>query len=113
MLFVPLFVIVLSILLAIPLGLFMARVLDREVPVGPLERALTTGPQGWKAYCLSLLTFSFLAFVFGFVVLALQPWLPLNPDNKKMLAPSMIFNTASSFLTNTNLQHYSGEQHLS
>jgi K+-transporting ATPase ATPase A chain len=111
--FVPLFVILTAVILAIPLGLFMARVLDREEPVGPLERALTTGPQGWRPYCVSLLAFSFLAFVVGFVVLALQPWLPLNPDHKKMLAPSMIFNTACSFLTNTNLQHYSGEQHLS
>jgi K+-transporting ATPase ATPase A chain len=46
-------------------------------------------------------------------VLALQPLLPLNPDDKPMLAPTTIFNTVTSFLTNTNLQHYSGEQHLS
>jgi K+-transporting ATPase ATPase A chain len=42
-----------------------------------------------------------------------QPAAPLNPDGKKMLAPTTIFNTAASFLTNTNLQHYAGEQHLS
>ena len=53
-------------------------------------------------------------FVFGFVVLALQPNLPLNSDPAKgMLAPTTIFNTVASFLTNTNLQHYSGEVHLS
>src|SRR5260370_28613914 len=54
-------------------------------------------------------------FVVSFVLLALQPYGPefLNPDGKKMLAPTTIFNTAISFLTNTNLQHYSGEQHLS
>jgi K+-transporting ATPase ATPase A chain len=52
-------------------------------------------------------------FVFGFVVLSLQPAMPLNPDGKHMLAPTTIFNTTCSFLTNTNLQHYSGEQHLS
>jgi len=52
-------------------------------------------------------------FVFGFIVLSLQPLAPLNPDDKHMLAPTTIFNTACSFLTNTNLQHYSGEQHLS
>src|SRR5438309_457577 len=53
-----------------------------------------------------------LMFVF---VLATQPWHPgfLNPDAKGMLAPGTIFNTAASFLTNTNLQHYSGEVHLS
>src|SRR5262249_18479489 len=51
----------------------------------------------------------------GFLVLATQPWHPgfLNPDGKGMLSPSTIFNTTASFLTNTNLQHYSGEVHLS
>ena len=49
----------------------------------------------------------------AYVFLAVQPEAPLNPDNKSMLAPTTIFNTAVSFLTNTNLQHYSGEQHLS
>src|SRR5262249_46239785 len=46
---------------------------------------------------------------------ALQPWHPafLNPDGKGMLSPTTIFNTACSFLSNTNLQHYSGEVHLS
>src|SRR6185437_534195 len=58
-------------------------------------------------------TFNTVMFVFGFIVLALQPELPLNPDGKKMLAPTTIFNATASFLTNTNLQHYSGEQHLS
>src|SRR4029079_18664166 len=55
------------------------------------------------------------AFVIGFLILALQPWHPeiLNPDGKGMLAPTMIFNTLCSFLSNTNLQHYSGEVHLS
>ena len=54
-------------------------------------------------------------FLVGFVVLATQPWHPafLNPDDKGMLSPTTIFNTACSFLTNTNLQHYSGEVHLS
>jgi len=49
----------------------------------------------------------------GFAVLSLQPELPLNPDGMGMLAPTTIFNTVTSFLTNTDLQHYSGEQHLS
>jgi K+-transporting ATPase ATPase A chain len=52
-------------------------------------------------------------FVFGFVVLSLQEYLPLNPDGMKALAPTTVFNAVTSFLTNTNLQHYSGEQHLS
>jgi K+-transporting ATPase ATPase A chain len=49
-------------------------------------------------------------FVFGFAILSLQPWLPLNPDGKGMLAPTTIFHTVVSFMTNTDLQHYSGDQ---
>ena len=61
------------------------------------------------------MTFNVVAFLIGFAVLALQPWHPhfLNPDGKGMLDPSTIFNTMCSFLSNTNLQHYSGEVHLS
>src|SRR6516165_7676486 len=77
------------------------------------EQRLDTGPQSWKQYVVSLLLFNSVMFVFGFAILALQPLLPLNPDGKKMLAPTTIFNTLSSFLSNTNLQHYSGEVHLS
>src|SRR5947209_6313566 len=108
---IPCLVVGLAVALAVPLGLYMARALDR--PAHAAERWIDTGGQDWKQYCLSMLLFNALLFVAGFVVLALQPWLPLNPDGKKMLAPSTIFNTACSFLTNTNLQHFSGEVHLS
>ena len=112
MLVLPFLIVGLAVGLSIPLGRYLARVLDR--PAGDrLERLLDTGPQTWKAYCFSLLGFNLLAFAVGFAVLVLQPLLPLNPDGKGMLAPSTIFNTAASFLTNTNLQHYSGEVHLS
>jgi K+-transporting ATPase ATPase A chain len=61
-----------------------------------------------------MLLFNLGTFLVGFLVLATQPWHPavLNPDGKGMLSPTTIFNTATSFLTNTNLQHYSGEVHL-
>jgi K+-transporting ATPase ATPase A chain len=110
---VPCLIVGISALLAVPLGLLMARVLDRSTPNNAVERWIDTGGQNWKQYCLSLLLFNAVAFVVGFIVLALQPWLPLNPDDKKMLAPSTIFNSVASFMTNTNLQHYSGEVHLS
>ncbi len=77
------------------------------------ERRLDSGPQSWKEYLFSLLIFNTLLFVFSYVVLALQPWLPLNPDGKTLLAPSAIFNSVASFMTNTDLQHYAGDQHLS
>ena len=108
----PLLVIGLAAGLAVPLGRAMARALDR--PAGnALERAFDTGPQSWKGYCLALLGFNAVAFVIGFGLLATQHLLPLNPDGKTALAPTTVFNTAASFLTNTNLQHYSGEVHLS
>jgi K+-transporting ATPase ATPase A chain len=108
----PCLIVGLALLLAVPLGYYLHRFLDRPAS-NVVERWFDTGGQNWKQYCLSLLLFNAVIFAIGFAILALQPWLPLNPDGKKMLAPSTIFNTASSFLTNTNLQHYSGEVHLS
>jgi K+-transporting ATPase ATPase A chain len=70
-------------------------------------------PQGWKAYCLSMLTFNALMFALVYGVLTLQHWLPLNPDGKPAMEPSLAFHTAASFTSNTNLQHYSGEVSLS
>src|SRR5262249_51990605 len=83
------------------------------------EARLDTGPQNWKQYTVALLLFNTAMFVVGFVLLSLQPYMPLNQadsafkDGKGMLEPTTIFNTVCSFLTNTNLQHYAGEQHLS
>lgn len=115
--FLPLLIVGTTIALAVPLGLYLAWILDgRYRPPGMLrwiEQRLDTGPQNWKQYTLSLLCFNVVIFVFAFTVLALQPLLPLNPDDKKMLCPSTIFSTVCSFLSNTNLQHYSGEVHLS
>ncbi|TLU81591.1 MAG: potassium-transporting ATPase subunit A [Chlorobium sp.] len=69
--------------------------------------------QDWKSYLFSMLIFNLLMFAFVTIVLALQQWLPLNPDGKGALEASLIFNTAASFVTNTNLQHYSGEVSMS
>ncbi len=111
----PVLIIGLSAALSVPLGRYMARVLDRDGPTNRVERWLYTGSQSWKQYCYAMLWSNALLFVIGYAVLATQPWHPafLNPDNKGMLSPSTIFNTACSFLTNTNLQHYAGEVHLS
>ncbi len=57
--------------------------------------------------------FNLVMFVFVFAVLATQQWLPLNPDGKGPLTLDLIFNTTASFVTNTNLQHYSGEVSMS
>jgi K+-transporting ATPase ATPase A chain len=106
-----------AVLLAIPGGYYLAWIMDGRYRapgwLAWLERRLDTGPMGWKSYALALVGFNALMLVFNFVVLALQRQLPLNPDDKGDLAASTIFNAATSFLTNTNLQHYSGEVHLS
>jgi K+-transporting ATPase ATPase A chain len=104
-------------LVAIPLSRYMAWVMDgkyRPLPIfGWFEKRLNSGPQNWKQYTASLLIFNTLLFVFGYLVLSLQPLMPLNPDHKTFLAPSTIFHSVVSFMTNTDLQHYSGDQHLS
>ncbi len=113
----PLLVYSVTFALAVPIGLFMARVFDGRLHTPKwlrwIESRLDTGPQNWKQYALAFMAFNVVTFLVGFAVLALQPYLPLNPDGKKMLAPTTIFHTVVSFLTNTNQQHYSGEVHLS
>ena len=115
----PLVILVTAVLLSVPVGRYLAWIMDGRYHaprwLGWFEQRLDTGPQNWKQYTVALLLFNTVMFLFGFAVLATQPWHPafLNPDGMKMLAPTTIFNTVTSFLTNTNLQDYSGEQHLS
>ena len=113
----PILIVGVTILLSIPLGLFMAGALDGRARAPRLLRAvedrIDTGPQDWKQYAGSMLLWNVATFVIGFLVLQFQAYLPLNPDNKGTLSPTTVFNTLASFLSNTNLQHYSGEVHLS
>jgi len=113
----PLLLLAVTVLLSIPVGRYLAWVMDGRYRTPRwlrwFEGRLDTGPQNWKQYTIALLLFNTVMFIVGFAVLSLQPVLPLNPDKMKMLAPTTIFNSVTSFLTNTNLQHYSGEQHLS
>lgn len=69
--------------------------------------------QNWKRYCLTMLTFNMTIFIVAFLFLFFQQHLPLNPDSKGAMTWDLIFNTAASFTTNTNLQHYSGEVSMS
>ncbi len=113
----PILLLVVTILLSIPLSRYFMTVMDGRLKVPGFlrwfERRLDSGPQDWKQYTVALLIFNAMLFIFGFVVLCLQPIAPLNPLGRGILAPSTIFNTVISFMTNTNLQHYSGDQHLS
>src|ERR1039458_9465666 len=115
--FFPISVIALTILLSVPLSRYLAKIMDgKYCPPRFLrwfEARLNSGPQNWKQYAGALLVFNIVLFVYGFVVLAIQPWAPLNPRHLGMLSPTTIFHTVISFITNTDLQHYSGDQHFS
>jgi K+-transporting ATPase ATPase A chain len=69
--------------------------------------------QDWKAYSISILAFSFVSVAVLYVQLRIQNHLPLNPDGIKAVDPGTAFNTATSFLTNTNWQYYLGETTMS
>jgi K+-transporting ATPase ATPase A chain len=109
----PVSIIVFTILIAIPLSRYMATIMDGKYKAPRLlaqfEKKMDSGPQNWKQYTVALLVFNMVLFVYGYIVLSVQPWMPLNPRGLGMLAPSTIFNTVISFITNTNIQHYSGD----
>ena len=109
-----------------PLGAYMARVFEgRRVPglsrvLGPVERGslrvLRVDPerqQSWRAYAAAVLAFSVASFAVLYAILRLQGHLPLNPAGYPGMSWNVAFNTAASFVTNTNWQYYGGESTLS
>lgn len=107
------------------LGAYMARVYgdDRPSPgertFGPAERLIyrlcrvdPAREQSWSVYAGSVLAFSLVSFLTLYGILRGQGWLPLNPQGFPGLEPPIAFNTAVSFMTNTNWQAYSGEAAL-
>jgi len=113
----PALLILAAIACSIPLSACFAWLMDGRYRAPRFlkffEGLVDTGPQDWKQYTLALVVFNIALFIFGFVVLCLQPVGPLNPRGLGWLEPSTIFNTVISFMTNTNLQHYSGDQSFS
>ena len=108
-----------------PLGLYMANVFDGR-PVwalragAPLERwtyrLCGIDPQremGWQQYAVGLLVFNAIGALTVYALQRLQVWLPLNPQKFTNVTPDSAFNTAVSFITNTNWQGYSGESTMS
>ena len=117
-------VIVSTVLLSWPLGRYMRWALDPGPASTRLSKSLTNAfqvvggrltreEQNWKQYVMAMLAFNAVMFVVSFAILATQQHLPLNLDGKGVIEGSLIFNTAASFTSNTNLQHYSGEVSLS
>ena len=119
------FVLVVVLLLVKPLGLYMARVFSGEKtflsPVlGPVERGFYAlagvrpdKEQNWLGYTMGVLAFSLVGFLVLYAQLRLQNVLPLNPQGFPALSPDLAFNTAASFVTNTNWQSYGGETTMS
>ncbi|WLS00282.1 potassium-transporting ATPase subunit KdpA [Shinella sumterensis] len=108
-----------------PLGLYMARVFSGERTVlspvlGPIEEGFyrmsgvdPNKEQGWLAYTLAMLAFSLVGFLALYAMLRFQAHLPLNPQGFPAVPADLAFNTAVSFVTNTNWQNYAGETTLS
>lgn len=113
------------IVLAIPLGAYIKKVMNGEKTflskiLTPCEKAVykvmrvkTDEQMSWKKYAVSVLAFSGVGLVFLFLLQLLQGVLPGNPQGLPGVKWDLSFNTASSFVTNTNWQAYSGESTLS
>src|ERR1700683_3398461 len=103
------------------LGSYMAAVFDGRVHFlawaeRPVYRVLGTSPeqeQNWKRYAGAMVIFSAVSFAFTYVIIRIQGSLPLNPQHLGAVPQALSFNTASSFLTNTNWQNYGGESTMS
>lgn len=113
----------LTLLLAVPLGRYIAKVFRGERTLldflSPVERGVyrlcginPREEMNWKQHLKALLTINMVWFVYAFFLLVFQGSLPLNPDGNANQTPDLAFNTAISFLVNCNLQHYSGESGL-
>ncbi|HEU4719396.1 MAG TPA: potassium-transporting ATPase subunit KdpA [Bacteroidia bacterium] len=113
-----------TLLLAIPLGKYIGKVFSGEKVwtdfMNPAERFIfrisginPSQEMNWKQHLKAMLTINFVWFLLSMLVLMNMSWLPLNPDHNPSMSADLAFNTSVSFVTNTNLQHYSGETGLS
>jgi K+-transporting ATPase ATPase A chain len=115
----------LVMLLAIPLGRYIGKIFNYESTwldkiFNPIDKLFfkigginPTKEMNWKQHLTALLSINVVWFVISMLVLTNMLWLPLNPDGNPSMSGDLAFNTTVSFITNTNLQHYSGESGLS
>jgi potassium-transporting ATPase potassium-binding subunit len=115
----------LVMLLAIPLGRYIGKIFNYESTwldkiFNPIDKLFfkigginPTKEMNWKQHLVALLTINVVWFIISMLVLTNMLWLPLNPDGNPSMSGDLAFNTTVSFITNTNLQHYSGESGLS
>ena len=116
---------VLVMLFAIPLGRYIGKIFTNEKTwldkvFNPLDRLFfkvsgidVQKQMNWKQHLIALLTINLIWFIISMLVLTNMGRLPLNPDANPSMNADLAFNTATSFICNTNLQHYSGESGLS
>jgi K+-transporting ATPase ATPase A chain len=109
-------------LLAWPVGKFLAALCNERVPrwmqriEAPLYKLAGTKPEQpmhWLRYAFALLAFNAIGAIFVYALQRLQAWLPLNPAGMAAVSPDSAFNTAVSFVSNTNWQGYGGESTMS
>lgn len=114
----------LTLIIAIPLGKYLAKVFAGEKVWTDFLKPLESGifklsgidireQMNWKQQMKALMTINLLWLIYGFFVLIFQDKLPLNPDGNPGMIPDLAFNTIISFVANCNLQHYSGESGVS
>ncbi|HTR67714.1 MAG TPA: potassium-transporting ATPase subunit KdpA, partial [Terriglobales bacterium] len=120
-----LFFLLIVFLITKPLGLFMARVFNRERTfldplLRPIERLVyrltwvdENHEMRWTEYTVSMLLFSVVSMLVLYLIERIQLWLPFNPQKLAGVAPDLAFNTAASFTTNTNWQAYTPETTMS
>ena len=116
---------VIMVLLAIPLGRYIGKVYNGDKTwldfiFYPLDKLFFKvggiKPQNemtWQQSLVALLVINLVWFLFSMLVLMNMGWLPLNPDANPSMTPDLAFNTSISFISNTNIQHYSGESAVS
>ncbi|MGM8361940.1 potassium-transporting ATPase subunit KdpA [Flavobacterium sp. ARAG 55.4] len=115
----------LVVLLAIPLGRYIGKIFNYENTwldriFNPIDKLFFKiggidpfKEMNWKQHLFALLTINLVWFIISMLVLTNMAWLPFNPDGNPSMSGDLAFNTSVSFVTNTNLQHYSGESGLS
>lgn len=115
----------LVMLLAISLGRYIGKIFNCESTrldkiFNPIDKLFfkiggidPAEEMNWKQHLAALLTINIVWFIISMLVLCNMDWLPLNPDGNPSMSGDLAFNTTVSFITNTNLQHYSGETGLS
>jgi potassium-transporting ATPase potassium-binding subunit len=116
---------IVMVLLAIPLGRYLGKIYEGKPTwtdrlFNPLDKLFfriagikPDKEMNWKQHLAALLTINAVWFVLSMLILMNMSWLPLNPDGNPSMSADLAFNTTISFISNTNLQHYSGETGVS